>query len=92
MFELDDHKLMAKEDRARSFTNIDKMIRKAQITPEMATSLMNDLSYSKAIIRDLTRAAKILFSDTNTELLQGQSVMELEDEDIRNLSQAGSAE
>jgi len=92
VFELDDHKLMAKEDRARSFTNIDKMIRKAQITPEMATSLMNDLSYSKAIIRDLTRAAKILFSDTNTELLQGQSVMELEDEDIRNLSQAGSAE
>lgn len=89
VFELDDNKLMAKEDRARSFANIDKMIRKGQITPEMASSLMNDLSYSKAVIRDLTRAAKVLFSDKDAELLQGQSIMELEDEDIQKLSKTG---
>ena len=92
VFELDDNKLMAKEDRSRTFRNIDKMIREGQITAEMATSLMNDLSYSKAIIRDLTRAGKILFSEKNTELLLGQNIMELEDEDIRSLSDANSAD
>jgi len=92
IFELDDNKLAAKQDRGRAFAHIDKMIREGQITPEMATSLMNDLSYSKAIIRDLTRAGKVLFSDKNIDLLQGQSIMELEEDEIRTLSEANSAD
>ncbi len=84
---LDENKLAAKESRARTLRNIDTMIRTKQITPQMATSLMNDLSYSKAIIRDLTRAATILFSNPEMELPDGHSAAELEEEDLDTLAQ-----
>ncbi len=86
VFDLDDNKLSAKEGRNATLRNIDTMIREGQITAEMATSLMNDLSYSKAIISDLTRAAKILLSARNTDLMEGQSIIGLEDEEIHSLS------
>ena len=87
VFDLDDNKLSAKEGRNATLRNIDSMIREGQITAEMATSLMNDLNYSKSIIGDLTRAGKILLGERNAELMEGQSIMGLEDEEIRNLSQ-----
>lgn len=91
VFDLDGNKLLAKDERDAALKSIDAMIREGQISAEMATSLMNDLSYSKAIIRDLTRAGKILFSEGSLELLEGQDVMELEDEDIRSLTDAKEA-
>lgn len=86
IFDLDDNKLSAKEGRNATLRNIDTMIREGQITAEMATSLMNDLSYSKAIISDLTRAAKILLGARNSELMEGQIIIGLEDEEIQSLS------
>lgn len=86
VFDLDENKMSAKESRDTTIKNLDTMIRKGKITAEMATSLMNDLSYSKSIIRDLTRAGKILFSDQNMELRDMESLMELEEEDIHELT------
>ncbi len=91
VFDLDDNKLSAKQDRNATLHNIDKMIREGQISAEMATSLMNDLSYSKAIIADLTRAAKILLSERNMDLMQGQNIIELADEDITSLTETDAA-
>ncbi len=88
VFDLDDNKLSAKEGRNATLRNIDSMIREGQITAEMATSLMNDLTYSKSIISDLTRAAKILLSERDSDLLEGQSIIGLEDEEIHSLSKA----
>lgn len=87
VFDLDDNKLSAKEGRNATLRNIDTMIREGQISAQMATSLMNDLSYSKAIISDLTRAAKILLRERNTDLAEGQEIIGLEDEDINSLSE-----
>lgn len=91
VFDLDDNKLSAKQDRDATLRNIDLMIREGQITAEMATSLMNDLSYSKAIISDLTKAAKILLGERNTDLMEGQNIITLEDEDITSLSETDAA-
>ncbi len=88
LFDLDDNKLSAKEGRNATLRNIDSMIREGHITAEMATSLMNDLTYSKAIISDLTRAAKILLSEHNSDLMEGQSIIGLEDDEIHSLTQA----
>lgn len=88
IFDLDDNKLSAKEGRNATLRNIDTMIREGQITAEMATSLMNDLNYSKSIISGLTRAAKILLSERDLELMEGQSIIGLEDEEIHSLTQA----
>ena len=49
---------------------------------------MNDLNYSKSIISGLTRAAKILLSERDLELMEGQSIIGLEDEEIHSLTQA----
>jgi len=86
VFDLDENKLSAKESRDATIKDLDKMIRKGKITAEMATSLMNDLTYSKTIIRDLTRAGKILFSDWNMALRDMEALMELEDEEIHELT------
>lgn len=91
VFDLDDNKLSAKEGRNATLRNIDTMIREGQISAQMATSLMNDLSYSKSIINDLTRAAKILMSERNTDLMEGQNIIGLEDEDIASLSETDAA-
>ena len=90
VFDLDDNKLAAKEARNATLRNIDKMIRKGQISGVMATSLMNDLSYSKSIISSLTRAAKILLGERNQDLKDGQNIIGLEDEEIQGLSQTGN--
>ena len=91
VFDLDDNKLSAKEGRNATLRSIDSMIRDGQITAEMATSLMNDLSYSKSIISDLTRAGKILLGESNLELMEGQNLMGLEDEELRNLTKSDDA-
>lgn len=88
MLDLDENKLAAKEDRDQTVANLDKMIRKRKITAEMATSLMNDLTYSKAIIRDLTRIGKILHGERDLELRDAENIIGLEDEEIRVLAEA----
>ncbi len=88
VFDLDENKLDAKEDRDKTIDNLDRMIRKRKITAEMATSLMNDLAFSKSIIRDLTRTAKILFSDKNVEMHDLEEALGLEEEEIRVLADA----
>jgi phosphate:Na+ symporter len=86
VFDLDENKLAAKQARNATLRNIDAMIRNKAITPAMATSLMNDLSYSKGIIRDLTRAGKILFGTRALTLPDGTGIADLEDDEIATLS------
>jgi phosphate:Na+ symporter len=88
MLDLDENKLAAKEDRDATIDNLDRLIRKRKITAEMATSLMNDLAYSKSIIRDLTRVGKILHGERNLELRDAENIVGLEDEEIRVLASA----
>jgi phosphate:Na+ symporter len=88
VFDLDELKLNAKEDRNATIRKLDKMIRRGQITGTMATSLMNDLFFSKSIIRDLTRAGHILFSDRNLESRKAEDIVALDDEDIRDLAES----
>ena len=85
VFDLDENKLAAKEARNATLHNIDKMIREGQITAEMATSLMNDLAYSKAIIADLTRAGKILLGAHTSDQLAAQDAIALEEDDFSDL-------
>ena len=42
---------------------LDKLIRKNRISPDMATSLMNDSSYTYDIQRNLINAAEVIFNN-----------------------------
>ncbi|PLX45509.1 MAG: sodium:phosphate symporter [Hyphomicrobiales bacterium] len=86
VFDLDELKLDAREDRSATIKSLDKMIRRGQITGEMATSLMNDLFFSKSIIRDLTRAGHILFGEPDQVEREAQNIVELDDGEIGDLA------
>ncbi len=86
MFDLDEYKLAASEKRKSTMRDLDGMIRKGLITAQMATSLMNDLTYSKAIIRDLARTGKILFRERDSGMRDAEDMIALDDEDIHDLA------
>ena len=88
ILDLDEIKLASSEGIAATIRKLDKMIRKGKITADMATSLMNDLSYSKSIIKDLIFASKVLFGDLDTEIRDVETVLALEEEEIRELTTA----
>jgi len=46
--------------------DLDELIRKNQITVQMATSMMNDISYCEKICQDLVDAAEVLFAEPET--------------------------
>ncbi len=91
MFSLDEYKLAASEKRKTTLQDLDDMIRKGQITGEMATSLMNDLSYSKAIINNLARTGRILFRERDSGLRDAEDMVTLDDEDIHDLAEDETA-
>ena len=88
VLDLDEIKLASSEGIAATIRKLDKMIRKGKITADMATSLMNDLSYSKSIIKDLIFASKVLFGDLDTEIRDVETVLALEEEEIQELTTA----
>ena len=85
VFDLDERKLSAKESRNASIDALGRMIQQEKITGEMATSLMNDLSYSKAIIRDLTYASRILHHNRDSFVQEMEDIVALDEEDIGDL-------
>lgn len=52
-------------DDALASGNLDSLIRSGRITPEMATSLMNDSSYTHGVARHLIAMGLVVFSPTN---------------------------
>ena len=56
------------EEKARDFSRgLDRLIRKEHIDVQIATSLMNDISYCKEICWDLVEAGSVLFSAYDLE-------------------------
>ncbi len=86
VFDLDESKLSAKEGRNATINALGPMIAQKQISSLMATSLMNDLSYAKGIVRDLTRTGKILFHHKDFGIRAAENIVSLDDEDIQELA------
>ena len=56
------------EEKTREFSHgLDKLIRKEHIDVQIATSLMNDISYCREICWDLVEAGSVLFSAYDLE-------------------------
>jgi phosphate:Na+ symporter len=63
--------------------NIDEMIRQQQITPEMATSLMNDLTYVHTIYQRLVEVGETLFVRQNPALSDAEKSLQLDELELR---------
>ena len=66
--------------------NIDEMIRQQQITPEMATSLMNDLTYVHTIYQRLVEVGETLFVRQNRALSDAEKSLQLDEAELKPAS------
>lgn len=71
-------------DDALTSGNLEQLIRGGQITPEMATSLMNDSTYAYDAADNLISMAKVLFSPRESIMREVQESLVLEEQDFAN--------
>ena len=62
--------------------SLDRLIRKGLITPEMATSVMNDSAYTYDVSMKLIEMGGILFAARAMELREAQRSMQLDDQEM----------
>jgi phosphate:Na+ symporter len=79
---LDSIKLEMEENDIILNGNLDRLIREGKITAEMATSLMNDSSYSYDVARNLIEMGTTLFAHKNQEYRSAEQAMALSEEEI----------
>ncbi len=72
--------------------NLDKLIRKNEITPEMATSLMNDYAYAKDVIWYLAEMGEILLTEDSYAARSAEEILILDEDDVREISEISPSE
>ena len=70
-----------KEADQKFFNDIDKLIRKKYITGAMATSLMNDNSYTNNIASNLLEISTILFKSRNSAVYETEQSLMLDEQE-----------
>ena len=65
-------------DDALAGGSLDNLIRNGSITPEMATSLMNDSSYAHDVAKNLVNMAKVIFTPTDSMMREVQESLVLD--------------
>ncbi len=80
-FEQDDREMSGK---------IEAMIRDGRITPRMGMSLMNDLRYTRSIVRALAGIGRALFGEADATHGAAERVLGLSDDDISRLARGPS--
>ena len=84
------------EEKTRDFSRgLDKLIRKEHIDVQIATSLMNDISYCREICWDLVKAGSVLFSVDDREEETALRSVALGEDDISEImedSNTGAAQ
>ncbi len=82
IFSLDHLRLLLDEHVTSMNQWLSQSIREELITPEMATSLMNDVSYAANIFRNLVRMGETLFVKRSHNLSDAERAILLNDEEI----------
>jgi phosphate:Na+ symporter len=77
--------LTTEQDNQISENHIEDLIRDKKITPEMATSLMNDIGYTRSICSSLITMAKYLFASPEQGLRQAERNLELEHHELDSI-------
>jgi phosphate:Na+ symporter len=72
----------AEEGDVVSNGSLDRLIRKGLITPEMATSVMNDSAYTYDVSMKLIEMGGILFAARAMDLREAQQSMQLDDKEM----------
>lgn len=82
---IDTLKMEIKEANIQFDHTLDSLVRKQLITPQMATSLMNDGSYAYDVSKHLIKMGEILFSTSSMTLREAERSLALDDEEMQAL-------
>ena len=82
---LDSLKLEIQEKTDKISNGLDKLIRENHIDVQMATSLMNDISYCREICWDLVEAGMILFSTSSRDDQSAMKSIALDEHEIAEI-------
>jgi len=77
--------LTTEQDNQISENHIEDLIRDKKITPEMATSLMNDIGYTRSVCNSLITMAKYLFASSDHGLRHAERNLELEHDEFNSM-------
>jgi len=92
LFHMDPVKLEIVEKTEKISTGLDKLIRKNHINVQMATSLMNDVTYCREICWDLVEAGLVLFSTSNRSDQSAEQIIALDEHEIAAIMKAPQGE
>ncbi len=84
---LDSIKLEIEEKTDKISVGLDKLIRKNHIDVQMATSLMNDISYCKEVCWDLVEAGMILFTSSSRDDQSAMRSIALDEHEIAEIAE-----
>ena len=88
-----DHLKLEIEEKTREFgQGLDDLIRKGRIDVQTATSLMNDISYSREICWDLVEAGTVLFSTADFDETVAIRTISLGDDEIAEMMENADKE
>ena len=86
LFELDQFKLEAERARDELDVGVDNMLRQRNITPHMATSLLNDYGYAETTVWSLLGSAQALLASHDALVADAEQEIVLDKDDIKSLS------
>ena len=90
VFDLDELKTDAMADNCVNNGTLDELIRSKKITPEMATSLMNDCAYMEDIVKNLTNSGRILFGEKGVDETLAQEMLRLDENELKAIAVKGN--
>jgi phosphate:Na+ symporter len=78
--------LTNEQDSQISENHIEELIRNDKITPSMATSLMNDIGYTRDVSKSLIAMAKYLFASPGKQNRDVERTLELDKDELGSIS------
>lgn len=86
MLSLDDLRVKIKKYRKKTNTRLEKLIRKGQIDPLIATSILNDRTFTRDAARGLIDAGKILYSTRDIQHKNMEEMITLTEQEVDSVA------
>ena len=86
IIDLDYYRLAIEEESSVVDGTLDKLIRDGKISAEVGTSLMNDHTYARNALWQLTDIARSLFGSRDAAEMEAEELVSLDQEDLEAAS------
>ncbi len=79
---LDQERVQIERDSRSTAEQVDHLIRKGKLTPQAATSFLNDSAYAYGAMRDLIEVARNYYIEPDDAMAEVERLLTLEDEEL----------